>query len=122
MSVSDPSIFTFVKCPVCNDDRTTFEFELDRIEYERCKTCSAVYTPKMLNDDILREMYSSGVYQKYFNTLVKQGQYFRKGALEKRKCEQACSFFDGPGKILDLACGSGSFLSVCKKMAGAYMA
>lgn len=115
LSGSDPSVFTFVKCPVCNDDQTTFEFELDRIEYERCKTCSAIYTPKMLNDDILREMYSSGVYQKYFNKLVKQGQRLRKGVLEKRKCEQVCSFFDGPGKILDVACGSGSFLSVCKE-------
>ena len=115
LSASDSSAFTSIVCPVCGDDRTLFEFELDRIEYERCETCSAVYTPKMLNDEILMEMYSSGVYQKYFNTLVKQGQHLRKGVLEKRKCEQVCSFFDGPGKILDVACGSGSFLSVCKE-------
>lgn len=106
--------FTHVCCAVCGEGETQYEFELDNIEYHRCVGCGAVYTPKMLKEEILKEMYASGAYQEYFKGLILPKQDLRKNVLEERKCRQVSSFFKGPGKILDIGCGSGSFLDVCR--------
>jgi len=107
--------FDRIGCPICSDRNTNELMELDKIHYHRCNSCGAVYTPDMLKNEILMEMYASGAYQDYFNKLVLQGQEIRKDTLELRKCRQISSFFKNPGKILDVGCGSGSLLKVCKE-------
>ena len=107
-------VFDTINCPICNSSKSREELLLDQISYHRCESCECLYTPLMLKDEILTEMYASGVYQKYFQKLVNSSQKIRKEVLEQRKCEQLSSFFKSPGKLLDVACGSGSFLSTCK--------
>jgi len=110
-----PEYFNKVNCPICGDKKTKQILVLDNIRYHECDTCHSVYTPDMLKDEILMDMYSSGAYQEYFKKLVLQGQDLRKNTLELRKVRQLSSFFSKPGKILDVGCGSGSFLKVCQE-------
>jgi SAM-dependent methyltransferase len=107
--------FDLVDCPVCGSSNHTEVLKLDNISYSECDTCHSIYTPHMLKDEILMNMYSSGAYQQYYNKLVLSGQGLRKDTLELRKCRQISSFFKKPGRLLDVACGSGSFLKVCQE-------
>jgi 2-polyprenyl-3-methyl-5-hydroxy-6-metoxy-1,4-benzoquinol methylase len=60
-------------------------------------------------------MYASGEYKIYFERLVVQSQDIRKNVIDQRFFKQMDSFFSRPGKILDVGCGSGSFLKVCQE-------
>jgi SAM-dependent methyltransferase len=105
--------FVLVSCPICKSSSTEKKLILDNISYEECTNCRAIYTPMMLRDDVLKEMYRSGEYQKYFRKLVLSSQEIRRNVLERRKCQQISSCFKQAGRLLDVGCGSGSFLSVC---------
>jgi SAM-dependent methyltransferase len=107
--------FNYISCPICLGNDHTLHLSLDDISYHTCSHCGSVYTPKMLKDDILKEMYETGTYQQYFQKLVLPGQSIRKNTLELRKCKQISALFDKPGTLLDIGCGSGSFLKTCQE-------
>lgn len=102
--------FEEVTCPICGSSQHEDKITIDGFRYVECSKCNSVYNSPRLKKSILEEMYSSGEYNKYFDKLIIPSQVFRKNVLEKRKFKQIVSFFDKPGKILDVACGTGSFL------------
>lgn len=111
-----PQYFKQYKCQICNSEAHTHLFSLDNFEYVRCNQCSSVYNLFMLKEEVLEEMYNSGIYLEYFKQLVAPAQKLRKEILERRKVAQVSSFFKAPGKILDVGCGSGSFLKECEQI------
>jgi 2-polyprenyl-3-methyl-5-hydroxy-6-metoxy-1,4-benzoquinol methylase len=108
--------FCEVNCPICDEAKTERVCTIDNFSYDRCKKCSAIYNKKMLKNEVLEDMYSSGIYIEYFKTLVLRSQKLRKERLERRKVAQISSFFSAPGKILDVGCGSGSLLKECQEV------
>jgi 2-polyprenyl-3-methyl-5-hydroxy-6-metoxy-1,4-benzoquinol methylase len=111
----EPQFFDQIRCPICSAQEAVELLRLDNIEYSTCQKCKAVYTPLMLKNELLKEMYESGVYQQYFSKLTLKGQTIRKEVLEKRKFNQINSLFSKPGRLLDVGCGSGSFLNICRQ-------
>ena len=68
---------------------------------------------------VLDSLYSDGTYQVYQDNLVKKGSKIRKGILEKRKFEQIQSIVKASSPtILDVGCGGGTFLEICKESNG----
>lgn len=108
-----PKYFKTYSCQICCDNNHKKLFTLDNFQYVRCNSCNSVYNPEMLKEEVLEEMYNSGIYLEYFKQLVAPSQKLRKETLERRKVAQVSSFFNAPGKILDVGCGSGSFLKEC---------
>ncbi len=102
--------FEKVICPICGSYQHKDKITIDGFRYVQCFKCNSVYNNPRLKKSVLEEMYKSGEYNKYFDKLIIPSQAFRKNVLEERKFKQIVSFFDKPGKILDVACGTGSFL------------
>lgn len=107
--------FEFISCPVCGSALREHKVTIDYFVYNECSTCRAVYNNPRLKNDVLNKMYTSGEYKTYFEQLVVKSQALRKNVIDQRKFRQINSFFETPGKILDVGCGSGSFLKVCNE-------
>ncbi len=109
-------LFEKYSCSICGEEEYEVLFELDGFEYVQCNHCKSIYNSVMLKNEVLEEMYNSGIYLEYFKTLVAPAQKLRKETLERRKVSQISSLFDKPGKILDVGCGSGSLLKECQQV------
>ena len=104
--------FKKVVCPMCGNVTHQEKVTIDHFRYVECLECNTIYNDLQLKQSILEEMYKSGEYNKYFDKLIIPSQFLRKNVLEQRKYRQIASFFDEAGKILDVGCGTGSFLKV----------
>jgi 2-polyprenyl-3-methyl-5-hydroxy-6-metoxy-1,4-benzoquinol methylase len=109
--------FYIGKCPLCNADTSKEAFKIDGFSYHECLHCDSLYTKPHLRDGVLDALYSDGTYQVYQNNLVKKGKEIRKEVLEERKFFQIKNFIykDSVPSLLDIGCGSGTFLEVCKQ-------
>ena len=109
--------FHIRKCPLCNGDTSKEAFKIDGFSYHECSHCDSLYTKPHLRDGVLDALYSDGTYQVYQDNLVKKGKEIRKGILEERKFFQIKNFIDKDSvpSLLDIGCGSGTFLDVCKQ-------
>jgi 2-polyprenyl-3-methyl-5-hydroxy-6-metoxy-1,4-benzoquinol methylase len=105
--------FEEVECPICNSHKYNHKMTLDYFEYRECDRCKSIYNSPRLKGEVLNLMYESGEYKTYFVKLTIPSQSLRKDVIDVRKFKQVSSFFDVPGSILDVGCGSGSFLKVC---------
>lgn len=107
--------FEETRCPLCSSKEKVEKTVIDLFRYVQCTYCQSIYTDPVLKEKVLYEMYSSGAYLEYFKKMTEPSQKLRKGTLEKRKLEQISVFFDRPGSVLDVGCGSGSFLKCCEE-------
>jgi SAM-dependent methyltransferase len=109
------SDFEEVVCPICDSSNYRPKIRIDNFEYRECSVCDSVYNSPRLKGKLLQEMYQSGEYETYFKKLTVSGQRLRKTVIDQRKYKQIDSFFESPGKLLDIGCGTGSFLKVCQE-------
>ena len=109
--------FHIRKCPLCSSDNSREAFKIDGFSYHECSYCDSLYTKPHLRDGVLDALYSDGTYQVYQDNLVKKGKEIRKGVLEERKFFQIKKFINKniDPMLLDIGCGSGTFLDVCKQ-------
>jgi 2-polyprenyl-3-methyl-5-hydroxy-6-metoxy-1,4-benzoquinol methylase len=109
--------FKIKKCPLCNNDTSKEAFKIDSFSYHECSYCDSLYTKPHLRDGVLDSLYNDGTYQVYQDNLVIKGKKIRKNILEKRKFFQIKNFINKSSNptLLDIGCGSGTFLDVCKQ-------
>lgn len=108
--------FLIRPCPLCQEQESEEVFEIENFSYHRCLLCSSLYTKPHLKDGVLDALYNDGTYQVYQDSLVKKGSKIRKGVLEKRKFKQIAALLDKKSvALLDVGCGGGTFLEVCKE-------
>ncbi len=111
-------------CPVCNSGKTTpfltckdHTVSRETFEIVQCDSCSFKFTNPRPDENKLGEYYKSKEYISHSN--VKNGfinsayQLVRKYTLLKKL--QLISKYHRTGKILDIGCGTGEFLNICKK-------
>lgn len=115
---------TLLTCPICNgsnlnsflicEDHTVSRETFNIVQ---CISCSFKFTNPRPSEDKLGEYYKSEEYISHSNT--KKGivnylyQTVRKYTLLKKL--QLISKFYKTGNILDIGCGTGEFLNICKK-------
>ena len=104
------------KCPLCKEEASKEVFEIENFSYHKCLFCNSLYTKPHLKDGVLDALYSDGTYQVYQDNLVKKGSKIRKGVLEQRKFKQIKKLLNKESTaLLDVGCGGGTFLDVCKE-------
>ena len=112
------NFFDLRDCPLCNHAESKELFLVDNFSYHECSNCESVYTKPFPKDQVINELYTQGNYGKYQDKLVKSGKQIRKGTLDERKFSQISSLINNKTdkiKILDIGCGGGTFLEVCKQ-------
>ena len=103
-------------CLLCKSKSSQEAYKIDGFTYHECLSCKSVYTKPHLRNGVLDLLYSDGTYQVYQDRLVNKGKKLRKGILEKRKFFQIEKFLKKKSpSLLDIGCGSGTFLDVCNK-------
>mgnify|MGYP001309785913 CR=1 FL=1 len=103
-------------CPLCESKESDEVFMIENFSYHKCSNCNSLYTKPHLKDGVLDALYNDGTYQVYQDSLVKKGSTIRKGVLERRKFKQIAQLLDKPEiSLLDVGCGGGTFLEVCKE-------
>ena len=108
--------FHIRNCLLCNSETSSEIFKIDGFSYHECLKCNSIYTKPHLREYVLDDLYSDGTYQVYQDRLVKKGKEIRKSILEERKYSQIKKFMKKKSPILlDIGCGSGTFLDICKK-------
>lgn len=105
------------KCPLCNSDTSKEAFRVDGFSYHECSDCESLYTKPHLRDGVIDDLYSEGLYQTYQDNLVKKGKKLRRDSLDERKFFQIKGFINKNSNptLLDIGCGSGTFLDACKQ-------
>lgn len=111
------------RCPICGDDEPQLRYQITRFQVQRCRSCTQVYLYPLPSPEEIREMFSR-LYtegegsvpelKSYYdfcyedapdNPLVQQYERWL-GRVEAHR---------SPGRLLDVGCGTGLFLSVARR-------
>jgi SAM-dependent methyltransferase len=111
------------QCPICGDDEPDLRYQITRFQVLRCKSCTQIYLYPLLSPEEIREMFAQ---------LYTSGQ----GSVPELKSYYAYCYDDepsnplvqlyerwldeiekhrAPGRILDVGCGTGLFLSAARR-------
>ena len=108
--------FKDINCILCNAKERELLFKLDNFSYQKCLKCDSIYTSPHPRESLLNDFYCNGEYEQYQDKLVYKSSRIRKDILEERKYKQIKKITkDRSVSILDVGCGNGSFLDICKK-------
>nr|NQU94197.1 class I SAM-dependent methyltransferase [Bacteroidota bacterium] len=107
--------FEETACPICNKVNAKILKIFDNFKYYRCRYCDCIYNNPHLKSNFLERMYENGEYEEYVKQLTLPGKNIRENITELRKFEQVYSLFDKPGNLLDVGCGTGTFLHIAEK-------
>jgi 2-polyprenyl-3-methyl-5-hydroxy-6-metoxy-1,4-benzoquinol methylase len=99
-----------LECPLCGAGQGTRLFDAadplssDRFEVRRCPSCNLVYVSPRPSEEHMRAYYPDGYFGKRHPVLKDFFMGVRVAALPQRT----------PGRILDIGCGRGDFLTACR--------
>ncbi len=113
-----------ISCPICGKEK--FENYIncidntvskEKFEIVECKSCSFKFTNPRPNEEEIGKYYKSETYISHTNTnkglVAKLYQLVRKQTL-KNKIRLLNKLKPSKGSILDVGCGTGMFLEICK--------
>ena len=99
-------VMEYVKCVICDSDHSRKLLSKNSYNITKCKNCGLVYVnPRPTKDELVAIYSSSNITPLDKNSNIKK---FRIGLKAIKK------FFQKPGKILDVGCSTGTFLSMAE--------
>ncbi|HKE00002.1 MAG TPA: class I SAM-dependent methyltransferase [Planctomycetota bacterium] len=119
VAAPDPAVLTEVRCGLCGSARARLRFADPPYRVVRCEDCGLVYVTPRRDEGKLREMYAVDYWRSpaakdfgYTDYLrdepLYRRTYRRRFAVVRRHCSR-------PGRVLDVGCAAGFFLSVAKE-------
>ena len=94
-------------CIICNGKNLEAWAKLDYLEAKKCKDCGMISVNPHLNDEGL-----SKVYEDYFSHRLDEKELFEKRKIMYKIDHDWVTKFINHGKMLDVGCSGGQFLSV----------
>ena len=79
----------------------------------RCRVCGLIYVNPRLTDEVSQIQYASDDY--YHQREIAQESPFRQQLVQKHLHQIQQYYRDCPGRLLDVGCGTGVFLSQARR-------
>lgn len=123
------SFETIENCPVCNSEQSISSYTLNKFGYtfqwNQCCRCGVAYQNPRLTQESLNALYNSSNFWKgsemvntsskilgYDNYLADEEMRMKN---ERYKVKRTCRRVIDSGQLMDIACGSGSFLRAARE-------
>jgi len=110
-----PECFEAIGCYHCQKREVVSEFVVERFRHVRCAHCGMVYVSPRLKAQMVHDSYNEKHYDDFYRIKLIPAVDYRREVIARRKYRQIMPYFHKPGKILDIGCGLGEFLSVFKE-------
>jgi 2-polyprenyl-3-methyl-5-hydroxy-6-metoxy-1,4-benzoquinol methylase len=108
---------SFSNCPICNSSRLKLAYDFDDFSVIKCRSCANSWRSNMYDSDKIIELYCSDEYEShpYFSYDIDAVKTLSKKRFQNyRKALNYLESIHGVGKLLDVACGSGAFISIAQ--------
>jgi len=116
---------TFIECPVCNSKEidlyshcTDLSISKEQFSITKCRNCSFLFTNPRPSLQEIGKYYQSEEYISHSNStkgLINSLYHLVRTYTLNKKLNLINSFFPKKGNLLDIGCGTGYFLTKCKK-------
>jgi SAM-dependent methyltransferase len=118
-SAIDPSAWQAVDCGLCGAKERRLVFQDGPFSVVTCARCDLTYvTPRLLDATLLARVYDEGYWRSSAPKDRGYGDYRRDAPLYlatyRRRMKVVRRHFARPGRVLDVGCAAGYFLSVMK--------
>jgi len=109
--------FRYVRCPVCDGSKFSPRFNLRGFNYMNCCSCGFVFVNPRPSDHLLKDFYNSPFYSSFSIVVeiprILSGEPYYSTSLSLQDYASAADVLnplDKSYKVLDVGCGTGSFL------------
>lgn len=106
------------KCPICSDPTPRRVYEFSDFAVLRCRSCDNSWRSNMYSEEKIRDIYCGIEYESnpYFSYDVQQvGTLATPRVKNYQRALDYLESVSGPGRLLDIGCGAGSFLALAQK-------
>jgi 2-polyprenyl-3-methyl-5-hydroxy-6-metoxy-1,4-benzoquinol methylase len=107
-----------MRCPICGATSLQAIYTFKDFAVMKCKSCSAAWRSNMYTKEIVRQMYVEEDYDQHPFFSSELGTLENSKNARFRNFQRALAHIEsyrGVGKLLDVACGSGTFLALARK-------
>ena len=104
-------------CPICGTANARQAYAFEDFAVLRCRTCDNSWRSNMYDEEKIRAIYCGTEYESnpYFSYDVQQvGTLASARAMNYRRALDKLESLLAPGRLLDVGCGSGSFLALAQ--------
>ncbi|MBI3817707.1 MAG: class I SAM-dependent methyltransferase [Planctomycetes bacterium] len=118
VAAPDPAAMKEVACGLCGGDRYQLQFAAPPYRVVRCENCGLTYVTPRREPGPLREMYITDYWKSTSAKDFGYTDYLKDEPLYLKTCRRRFPVvrrhFKHPGRVLDVGCAAGYFLSVAK--------
>jgi SAM-dependent methyltransferase len=111
------------QCPICGDDQPDLRYQITRFQVLSCKACSQIYLYPLPSPEEIREMFAQ-LYTSGEGSVPELKSYYAY-CYDDEPTNPLVQLYEGwldeiekhhePGRILDVGCGTGLFLSAARR-------
>lgn len=107
-------------CPLCGSKTTSLIFLKDSFKISKCNNCSVIYTDKVFSKNFFKNYYDKSYFlncnpsKKGYGDYNEEEDGIRKNS--KVRLDDIVNHISSKGKVLDIGCATGIFLSEAEKI------
>lgn len=114
--VRDENLVEFISCPVCFSDRSKQLLVKWGGRYDECGSCGHIYLKNLFKQEVLTRLYKNSIADQ-MDRAVQEHSFNERywSCVYQKYMTYISSGISSGGKLLDVGCGTGKFLKLCKE-------